>query len=459
MYSPQQLFQFIQYAKNYLDGQDFEYQSSDLLLDPNKEEDITKLIAIALAEHRDGDVPSGFATNKPGDNGKSRGPWQINSSVWGNYLKQFDIFNSYDDIKDALDDPGLNAIAAVLIAQYNEGERIGIDNWTTVGVQDFGIKSNSGPFIETAKQYDVNLIENPEQIQNPNGTIESIQPEPTAEGFERTRGQNILEEKPKTLREMMSAIQMAKEGRLLNNEETYATGKGNRVRLYTGEQVNNQLKNMFAGVEEVKDLSPQQIVDMYAKNINIYLPYNASYRGVDMVGDGQNIVDLLQNKNVNPNDNYYDAATGKVITGKVVNQRVNAVKQYLYQYFLNKKEEEPLEQLNSVYEYIFRTVQPYVKVDVEVKNELGMTTDQAPDTTIRTPGTGFAVNRGQFLEDKNNTRFPKRPGQNVGQGVAPQEAAPTFLNNLEKILRVKPQGKKSKVTEERNAIGDMFRGR
>ena len=184
---------------------------------------------------------------------------------------------------------------------------------------------------------------------------------------------------------------------------------------------------------------------MYAKNINIYLPYNASYRGVDMVGDGQNIVDLLQNKNVNPNDNYYDAATGKVITGKVVNQRVNAVKQYLYQYFLNKKEEEPLEQLNSVYEYIFKTLQPYVKVDVEVKNELGMPTDQAPDRGIPVPEEGFKP-------------FPLPTTGPTQQPVA-QTAAPTFLNNLEKILRVKPQGKKSKVTEERNAIGDMFRGR
>ncbi len=102
MYSPQQLYQFIQYAKNYLELQDVEFKSSDVLLDPNKEEDVNKLIAIALAEHRDGDVPSGFAQNIPGDQGRSRGPWQIYGSTWENVLRQYSVFENVEDINDAL---------------------------------------------------------------------------------------------------------------------------------------------------------------------------------------------------------------------------------------------------------------------------------------------------------------------------------------------------------------------
>ena len=37
-----------------------------------------------------------------------------------------------------------------------------------------------------------------------------------------------------------------------------------------------------------------------------------------------------------------------------------------------------------------------------------------------------------------------------------QEAAPTFLNNLEKILRVKPQGSKVRRPQERNAVSDFL---
>ena len=46
------------------------------------------------------------------------------------------------------------------------------------------------------------------------------------------------------------------------------------------------------------------------------------------------------------------------------------------------------------------------------------------------------------------------PGQNVGEGKA--EAAPTFLNNMEKILRVKPQGNKKSTPQERNAVSGFL---
>ena len=38
MYSPQQLYQFIQYAKNYLELQDVQFKSGDNFIDPNNEE-------------------------------------------------------------------------------------------------------------------------------------------------------------------------------------------------------------------------------------------------------------------------------------------------------------------------------------------------------------------------------------------------------------------------------------
>lgn len=445
MYSPQQLYQFLQYAKQYLETEDFEFKNGDTLLNPNNEEDITRLISIALAEHRDGDKPSGFAQNVHGDQGRSRGPWQIYGSTWESELRKYDVFKSFDNINDALDDPGLNAIAALIVGQYDVGDRTGINNWTTNEI------SGQQEFLDAAKQYDTQLIENPEQIQLADGTIQEIPADPTVQGFERSKAPEILEVNEQTKKSLASIIEQARHGTYFKNDETYLKQNGNRIQQIEGSKINEMTKNMLVGVEP-KDMSARELIDMYAKNINIYLPLEVNFRGVPMQEGGQNIVDLLQNKNVNEKENYYDTATGKVINGKVVNQRLNAIKTYVYLNYLNKKSQEPLEQLNSVYEYIFKIAQPYIKVSDDFVSEIGDT----PDTTIRTPGTGFPVNRGQFLEEFNNTRFPKRPGQNLGEGVAPQEAAPTFLNNLEKILRVKPQGNKPPQVRERNAIGDMF---
>ena len=89
-----------------------------------------------------------------------------------------------------------------------------------------------------------------------------------------------------------------------------------------GEDINNMHKNLLADVN-IADLSNREIADLYAKNIHPYLPYDASYRGVDMQGNGQNIVDLLQGKNVSPNDSFYVPGEQKVISGDDVNKRVN----------------------------------------------------------------------------------------------------------------------------------------
>jgi len=426
MYSPQQLFQFINYAKNYLELQDVEFKSSDVLLDPNKEEDVNKLIAIALAEHRDGDVPSGFAQNIPGDQGRSRGPWQIYGSTWENVLRQYSVFENVEDINDALDDPGMNAIAAVIIAQYDVGERKGIDNWSTVINDPFQIKANTGDFIEAAKQYDTNFIESPVQEQDAEGNITDIPAEPTLLSNRNPVTTNVMEEESMSIANMASDLKRAKRGSLFKNNEEVVTYSGNRVRRMSGQQINNEHKNLLADVN-IADLNNQEIIDLYSKNVHPYLPYSSSFRGVDMQGDGQNIVDLLQNKKFSSKDNFYVPGENKVITGEQVNQRVNAVKSYMYQYFLNKKQEEPLEQLDSVYEYIFRTAFPYIKVEDDVEDAVGSTPEKEmpqafPGTELPTP---------QAMPQNNST-----------------EAAPGFLNNLEKILRVKPQGNKVRKTEE-----------
>tara|TARA_Y100000389_G_scaffold113668_1_gene110801 strand:+ start:792 stop:2126 length:1335 start_codon:yes stop_codon:yes gene_type:complete len=433
MYSPQQLFQFITYAKNYLELQDVEFKSSDVLLDPNKEEDVNKLIAIALAEHRDGDVPSGFATNNFGDQGRSRGPWQIYGSTWESVLRQYSVFENVEDINDALDDPGMNAIAAVIIAQYDVGERKGIDNWSTVINDPFEIKANTGEFIEAAKQYDTNLIENPVQEQDAEGNITDIPAEPTLLSNRNPVTTNVMEEESMSIANMASDLKRAKRGSLFKNNEEVVTYSGNRVRRMSGQQINNEHKNLLADVN-IADLSNQEIVDFYSKNVHPYLSYNSSFRGVDMQGDGQNIVDLLQNKKFSNKDNFYVPGENKVITGEQVNQRVNAVKSYMYQYFLNKKQEEPLEQLDSVYEYIFRTAFPYIKVEDDVEDAVGST----PQKEMRQE---FQEMRQAFPGTELPT--PQAMPQNNST-----EAAPGFLNNLEKILRVKPQGSKVRKTEE-----------
>ena len=137
-YTPQQLAEFLQFAVNYLklNEEKIEFISDDLHLDPTKDKDIQKYIAIALAEHGEPQTATstGISTNTPGDGGNSRGPWQIHIPTWESTLRTYEVFDKYDDIKEALDDPGLNALAAVIIAQQKTGDERtdGINNWQTV---------------------------------------------------------------------------------------------------------------------------------------------------------------------------------------------------------------------------------------------------------------------------------------------------------------------------------------
>jgi len=85
-----------------------------------------------------------------------------------------------------------------------------------------------------------------------------------------------------------------------------------------------------------------------------------------------------------------------------------------------------------VYEYIFRTAHPYIKVKDDVQVDVQNNT---PNTEMSAP----------------NERFERMelPTQTT-------EAAPTFLNNMEKILRVKPQGNKKSTPQERNAVSNFL---
>lgn len=446
MYSPQQLYQFVTFAKQYLDQQGMQYKSGELLLDPNKEEDVNKLIAIALAEHR---KLGGESSNVAGDSGKSRGPWQINYTVWEDTLREYDIFQGYDDITEALDDPGLNAIAALIVAQAETGDErtSGINNWETVldtkinptteqveVVEDdpFQIKAGTGELVQMASNYNTNLIEQPKQVQDAEGNVTQITGELTPQSINEKQQESYPGD-PMSLSNMSSMVKRASKGEVFMNKDTYVHFSGNRVREIVGSEINDMHKNMLANVN-VADMSNQEIVDFYSRNIHPYIPYSADYAGVDMMGNGKNIVDMLQNITASPKDNYYVPGENTVISGTDVNKRLRSTKSYMYQYFLNKSESEPLSQLQSVYEYILRTSQPYIKVsdDFKVNNNNA--------SQLTTP----------------NTKLPRKP--QASMATEQSKAAPTFLNNLEKILRVKPSKNQNVREQNRNVFFDTFGG-
>ena len=231
MYNAQQLYQFLQYAKQYLDGQEFEYKTGDKFLNPNNEEDLQKLIGIALAEHRTGDnTTDGMAKNTPGDAGTSRGPWQIRGETnWRSVLREFDIFDSFDNLDEALDDPGLNAIAAVIIANYDIGERKGIDNWSTAMNDNFGIQSGTGPFVEAGKNYDAGLVEIPTRTFDAEGNATPIPDDPTVADLSQQTPQAPVVTDILSAKSMRGFLQQAQKGNVFNNQEDYIFKQGRTV--------------------------------------------------------------------------------------------------------------------------------------------------------------------------------------------------------------------------------------
>ena len=435
MYNAQQLYQFLQYAKQYLDGQEFEYKTGDKFLNPNNEEDLQKLIGIALAEHRTGDnTTDGMAKNTPGDAGTSRGPWQIRGETnWKSVLREFDIFDSFDNLDEALDDPGLNAIAAVIIANYDIGERKGIDNWSTAMNDNFGIQSGTGPFVEAGKNYDAGLVEIPTRTFDAEGNATPISDDPTVADLSQQTPQAPVVTDILSAKSMRGFLQQAQKGSVFNNQEDYIFKQGRSVNLTTGNNINNQHKKLLEDVN-ISELSDAQVVKLYAENIHKYIAYQTSIKGVGMQGDGQNVVDNIKDNVFKKDDVFYDVRTGEIINGNQANARVRGNKTYFYQQFLNSKDAEPLSQLNSVYRYLFNTSHNFIPIEDGI--EIPMTTP--------------------------NTRFEQRP-QSQMQVDGPK-ASDTFLNNIEKILRikkgnVKPGGKPELQNDLINNARDFLGGR
>ena len=232
---------------------------------------------------------------------------------------------------------------------------------------------------------------------------------------------------------MRGFLQQAQKGNVFNNQEDYIFKQGRSVNLTTGNNINNQHKKLLEDVN-ISELSDAQVVKLYAENIHKYIAYQTSIKGVGMQGDVQNVVDNIKDNVFKKDDVFYDVRTGEIINGNQANARVRGNKTYFYQQFLNSKDAEPLSQLNSVYRYLFNTSHNFIPIEDGI--EIPMTTP--------------------------NTRFEQRP-QSQMQVDGPK-ASDTFLNNIEKILRikksnVKPGGKPELQNDLINNARDFLGGR
>lgn len=155
-YTTKELYYILMGATYYLESAGINLDSNDVNKNPKELEDMIFMIAIALAEHRDGpNNTSGYANNVQGaknSNGTyDHGLWQINlndsiytyltskqgSNGTNSNIPMF-IGKSKSEMKDMLYDPFANAVAAIAIAQLKVGpvENQGVNNWSTVNMID-----------------------------------------------------------------------------------------------------------------------------------------------------------------------------------------------------------------------------------------------------------------------------------------------------------------------------------
>ena len=445
-YTPQQLAEFLQFAVNYLklNEEKIEFISDDLHLDPTKDKDIQKYIAIALAEHGEPQTATstGISTNTPGDGGNSRGPWQIHIPTWESTLRTYEVFDKYDDIKEALDDPGLNALAAVIIAQQKTGDERtdGINNWQTVMnkskteagteiIEDdpYGIKSGKGQVYEFTDKYEPQIMtdtlgqeqQETELIQDKVGSIQKE----NAERFkEDSMNMSLIKGK----------LLSAQEGNLFNPSETFVHMVGGRMAQTSGSAINKTIQNSLSNVD-VSTLSNNMALDLYSSLVNPYVPLNAEYGGLSAEGDTTNIMDKLQTQMFEDDAKYYDTKTKKIYSGSEINKKDALVRNAHYTRLKNSTSSDDLGNLMLTYQYILRNKNPYIKVDDSISSEVANNKEEDNEE-------GVLTSMGNAMPDDN--------------------AGANFLNNFEKVLRINPQNGNKKVNNNvGNASRDFMRDR
>ena len=440
-YTPQQLAEFLQFAVNYLklNEEKIEFISDDLHLDPTKDKDIQKYIAIALAEHGDPQTATstGISTNTPGDGGDSRGPWQIHIPTWESTLRTYEVFDKYDDIKEALDDPGLNALAAVIIAQQKTGDERtdGINNWQTVMnkskteagteiIEDdpYGIKSGKGQVYEFTDKYEPQIMtdtlgQEQQETQAIKDKVDSIE---------------RFQEDSMNMSLIKGKLLSAQEGNLFNPSETFVHMVGGRMAQTSGSAINNTIQNSLSNVD-VSTLSNNMALDLYSSLVNPYVPLNAEYGGLSAEGDTTNIMDKLQTQMFEDDAKYYDTKTKKIYSGSEINKKDALVRNAHYTRLKNSTSSDDLGNLMLTYQYILRNKNPYVKVDDSIS-----------------------------LEVANNKKEDNEEGvlTSMGNAMPDDNAGANFLNNFEKVLRINPQNGNKKVNNNvGNASRDFMRDR
>tara|TARA_R100001082_G_scaffold67112_1_gene37968 strand:- start:861 stop:2201 length:1341 start_codon:yes stop_codon:yes gene_type:complete len=444
-YTPQQLAEFLQFAVNYLklNEEKIEFISDDLHLDPTKDKDIQKYIAIALAEHGDPQTATstGISTNTPGDGGNSRGPWQIHIPTWESTLRTYEVFDKYDDIKEALDDPGLNALAAVIIAQQKTGDERtdGINNWQTVMnkskteagteiIEDdpYGIKSGKGQLYEFTDKYKPQIMtdtlgQEQQETQAIKDKVDSI------ERFkEDTMNMSLIKGK----------LLAAQEGNLFNSSEAFFHMVGGRMAQTSGSAINNTIQNSLSNVD-VRNLSNSMALDLYSSLVNPYVAVGPEYGGLTAEGDTTNIMDKLQTQMFEDDAKYYDTKTKKIYSGSEINKKDALIRNAHYRRLKNSTSSDDLGNLMLTYQYILRNKNPYVKVDDSISSEVANNKEED--------------NRKELMNEYPQTNKYMKPDDNAGAN---------FLDNFEKVLRINPQNGNKKVNNNvGNASRDFMRDR
>tara|TARA_R100000664_G_C2754046_1_gene141558 strand:+ start:1243 stop:2571 length:1329 start_codon:yes stop_codon:yes gene_type:complete len=440
-YTPQQLAEFLQFAVNYLklNEEKIEFISDDLHLDPTKDKDIQKYIAIALAEHGDPQTATstGISTNTPGDGGDSRGPWQIHIPTWESTLRTYEVFDKYDDIKEALDDPGLNALAAVIIAQQKTGDERtdGINNWQTVMnkskteagteiIEDdpYGIKSGKGQLYEFTDKYKPQIMtdtlgQEQQETQAIKDKVDSIE---------------RFQEDSMNMSLIKGKLLSAQEGNLFNPSETFVHMVGGRMAQTSGSAINNTIQNSLSNVD-VSTLSNNMALDLYSSLVNPYVSLNSEYGGLSAEGDTTNIMDKLQTQMFEDDAKYYDTKTKKIYSGSEINKKDALVRNAHYTRLKNSTSSDDLGNLMLTYQYILRNKNPYVKVDDSISSEVANNKKEDNEE-------GVLASMGNAMPDNN--------------------AGANFLDNFEKVLRINPQNGNKKVNNDvGNSSRDFMRDR